>query len=419
MLISPWIKLMKRAVASCRTPSPRRRQHYSISVQACQIEQFETRAMLSAAGVIALAPPVIALAPPGPLSFTENSGPVAVAPGATVTDTGVTNFAGGTLTESITANAGATDTLAIMNQGNAAGQIGVSANNVQYGGVTIGTMTGGTGATPLVVTFNSNATLSAVQALQDAITFQTGDDPTAVQPRTFQSVVTNGPAATGTASAPVTETINIVEANPTVALNVADRTVSNSAALVIAPDATITSAETHNLAGGVLTVSLTNGTSRDQLVIGTHEDTAQNGVSVLRDQVSVNNVVVATFSGGKGSTPLVITFNSAATLADAQAIARSITFRSIGHLAGTTSVQFQLTDGDGGVSNIASTTFTMLHGHNGVDAPGDDGNGDGNSGEHGGPGFPVPPQNGGDGDRDDDDGHSDQFQNQNQHRHHR
>jgi len=368
MLISSWVKLMSEAVASWNTPSRRRRKHSSrISGNTCQVEHLESRSMLSAG-------PIVTLASPGPLTFTENSSPIPVASGATVTDAGVANFSGGKLTESITANAGATDRLAIMNQGNAAGQIGLSGTTVEYGGVPIGTFSGGTGSTPLVVNLNANATVPAVQALQGAITFPTGDNPASMLPRTFQSVVTDGPVGVGNASAPVTERINIVESNPIVKLNVGNETVHNSAAMVIAPKASITSAEIHDLSGGKLTISLTNATSRDRLTIGAPGIHKSGGVSVSGNKVLVDHVVVGTFSGGHGTKPLVVTFNSKATVADAQAIARNITFRSIGHFNHVTDVQFRLTDGDGGTSNIAKTTVTITHGkHNG------DGNGNGDN----------------------------------------
>src|SRR5258708_23241868 len=122
--------------------------------------------------------------------MSKNGGAVVIAPNSTVTDASVTNFDGGTLTESLIVNANAADQLGIRNQGSAAGQIGVVGTNVQYGGVTIGTVTGGTGATPLVVTFNANATATAVTALQDHITFQTTADsaPSVGAPPPFQSV---------------------------------------------------------------------------------------------------------------------------------------------------------------------------------------------------------------------------------------
>src|SRR5258708_14554817 len=147
MLPSSWISRLQQTFSLRRGRKPRRRvQQIGLIARCAQVEQLETRSLLSA--------PAIVLSPPGPLNYVENSGAVVIAPNSTVTDAGVVNFNGGTLTESLTANANAADQLGIRNQGSAAGQIGIVGNNVQFGGVTIGTFTGGGGSTPLVVTFN-------------------------------------------------------------------------------------------------------------------------------------------------------------------------------------------------------------------------------------------------------------------------
>ncbi|MCY2964810.1 MAG: hypothetical protein NT069_14430 [Planctomycetota bacterium] len=52
------------------------------------------------------------------------------------------------------------------------GQIAVSGGSVTYGGISIGTFTGGGGTAPLVVSSNTNATIVAVQALLRSIQFQ-------------------------------------------------------------------------------------------------------------------------------------------------------------------------------------------------------------------------------------------------------
>lgn len=364
MVISSWLRRVRQSLTLRRGQRSRPRTgRIDWSPCVAQVEEFETRALLSAG-------PVITLSPPGPLNYVENSGAVVIAPQSTVTDSSVTNFNGGTMTESLIANANAQDQLGIRNQGSGAGQIGVVGNNVTFGGVTIGTETGGTGSTPLVITFNANATAAAVTALQDNITFKTTADSAASvsAPRTFQSVVTDGLAATGNVSPAVTETINVVEANPVINLHASSLTISNASPKVLAPNATITSPETHNLAGGTLTVSLTNGTSRDSLGILSHG--ASRGISTSGNKVLANGMVIGTFSGGAGSTPLVITFNSKATIADAQLVARSITFRSIGHFAHQTDVDFQLTDGDGGVSNMAALSLDIVHGASGNTGPG-------------------------------------------------
>ncbi len=52
--------------------------------------------------------------------------------------------------------------LSVNNQGTGAGQIGVSGIDITYGGVVIGTMSGGAESS-LVVTFNANATTAVLK----------------------------------------------------------------------------------------------------------------------------------------------------------------------------------------------------------------------------------------------------------------
>lgn len=80
-----------------------------------------------------------------------------------------TNVSGAVLTVGFgTANPG--DNLFIENRGTGAGVIGVSGSNVTFGGTTIGSFAGGTGAA-LTITFNSQATFPAVQAVIRALLY--------------------------------------------------------------------------------------------------------------------------------------------------------------------------------------------------------------------------------------------------------
>ncbi|HYI63591.1 MAG TPA: hypothetical protein VEW71_01760, partial [Allosphingosinicella sp.] len=94
------------------------------------------------------------------LSLTENAAPQLLDADVTFTDPD-DNFDGGSLTLS---GLRAEDRAAIRNQGPGAGQIGVSGADVSYGGVVIGTFSGGVGGT-LTVTFNAAATSAAIEAL--------------------------------------------------------------------------------------------------------------------------------------------------------------------------------------------------------------------------------------------------------------
>ena len=61
---------------------------------------------------------------------------------------------------------------------------GVNGATVLFGGRAIGTFTGGSGGTPLVVSFGAGATPRAAQALLRNITFRSATDTPAAAPRT-------------------------------------------------------------------------------------------------------------------------------------------------------------------------------------------------------------------------------------------
>ena len=113
-----------------------------------------------------------------PVTFLENTvngAPQIIDADVTFTDPD-NNFNAGTLT---VAHLLAQDTVAIRNQGIGAGQIGVSGNDVTFGGTLIGSFAGGTGST-LTVTFNAAATAAAIEALIENLTYaNSSDTPTA------------------------------------------------------------------------------------------------------------------------------------------------------------------------------------------------------------------------------------------------
>lgn len=113
--------------------------------------------------------PVLQFPLGGTYHFSQNGPAVVMAPGAVASDPDSPNFNNGNLTVSILSDANGADTFEIAQQG----QIGLTGSTVTYGGVGIGTFTGGSYTTPLVVTFNANASSAAVQALVRAITFRT------------------------------------------------------------------------------------------------------------------------------------------------------------------------------------------------------------------------------------------------------
>ncbi len=113
------------------------------------------------------------------LNYSEGDGTVILDQGndSVVSDVDSANFEGGSLNIECDSGLQATeDVFAIRNQGTGAGQIGVSVNDVTYGGIVIGTFSGGTGLAPLNIVFNSNATSATVSALLQNITYENTDN---------------------------------------------------------------------------------------------------------------------------------------------------------------------------------------------------------------------------------------------------
>lgn len=129
--------------------------------------------------------------------YVEGGTPALFDTAPVLSDPDSTNFNTGTLTASIVSAGTADDRITIRHQGSAADQIGVSGNDVTYGGTVIGTWAGGTsGSTPLVITFNSQATLPAVQALAGNIQFSNVSDTPSTTSRLIRMVVTDGDGGT-------------------------------------------------------------------------------------------------------------------------------------------------------------------------------------------------------------------------------
>ncbi len=150
--------------------------------------------------------------------YTEGDGAVVLDPGllVVVLDLDSPDFDTGALTVSFVAGSDAAeDVLAIRHQGAGAGQIGVVGNTVTFGGTAIGSFAGGSGGSNLVVTFNSNATAAAAQALMQNISYENTDtDNPTTGARTVRLVLTDGDGGTS-GNQDMTVTVSAVNDAPT------------------------------------------------------------------------------------------------------------------------------------------------------------------------------------------------------------
>jgi hypothetical protein len=148
-------------------------------------------------------PPVVVL-PGSGVSWTEGAAPHEIAPAGTISDGDATDFDGGSLTVSVTAGQG-DEVLSLRDDGLGVGQIGISGSDVLYGGVPIGTVSGGTAA-PLIVVFNAASTPAVAQAVLRAVRFNTTNQVLFASTRTVQVVANDG----FDASTAVTTTVSLV-----------------------------------------------------------------------------------------------------------------------------------------------------------------------------------------------------------------
>ena len=250
------------------------------------------------------AAPVIANLNGDSQTFTQGSGAVLLDSGsnATVTDSDSADFAGGNLTVAVSGNGVAgEDLLGIRNQGTGAGQIGVSGNTVSYGGVAIGTYTGGTGGANLVLTFNGNATAAAVQAVVRNLTYDNSNAANSIgqATRTLSVTVNDGDGATSSAAS---VTVAIHETvPPTATISLSDT------ALKVGETATVTITFSEVVSGFTNTdLTVTNGTlsavaSSDGGKTWTATFTPTSNITSASNVITLNNAGVTDLAGNAGA----------------------------------------------------------------------------------------------------------------------
>ena len=304
------------------------------------------------------------------LAYTEGDGAVVIdqSTAAAVSDVDSSNFDTGTLTVSFQSGSdSAEDVLAIRNQGVGAGQIGVSGSNVTYAGTTIGTFTGGTGGTNLVITLNTNADATATAALIQNITYENTDtDAPTTTTRTVRYVLTDGDGGT---SANYDTTVTFTADNDVpVITNLASDNLAyteGDGAVVIdqSTAAAVSDVDSSNFDTGTLTVSFQSGSDSAEDVLAIRNQGVGAGqIGVSGSNVTYAGTTIGTFTGGTGGTNLVITLNTNADATATAALIQNITYENTDTDAPTTTtrtVRYVLTDGDGGTSANYDTTVTF------------------------------------------------------------
>jgi len=314
--------------------------------------------------------PVVSL--DAPIVIAENAAPVILSPNAIITDPDSHDYDGGTLTVFIppASKPTAFDQITILDQqGQGTGLVGVqNGNEVTYSGILIGTFTGGTNGTPLVITFNaaSNPTPQSIQAVARAIQFENTSDDPPTSPRPVRFIAFDNDADiynTGiSANSQVTVTIQATNDAPVVTPTVASISYTeNQAATPIDAGLVVADPDSANFANGTLTASYDSGGTADDRLSIRNQGIAPGQVSVNGNIVSYTfvtlPVVVANVTGsGVGTTALQVTFTPSATLEAVTAVLRNLSYRNVSDNPSTTQrvVNVVLNDGDGGNSPLVS-----------------------------------------------------------------
>ena len=226
--------------------------------------------------------------------------------------------------------------LSVRNVGTGAGQIGVSGSNITYGGVVIGTTSGnGDSTTPMVITFNANASVAAVQALARNITYQNTSDNPGTSTRVFGITISDGDGGTST---PTVVNISMTAVN--------DAPVNSTpGAQSVNEDATLIFSS-----GNTNLVSISDLDANSSLMQITL--TSTNGAMTLSTTSGLS------FSTGDGTADATMTFSG--TVTNINAALSGMSFTATANYSGAASIQIVTNDqGNSGTGGALSDTDTI------------------------------------------------------------
>jgi hypothetical protein len=334
----------------------------TFTYQATDFNLLSTTTTVSINAAVSTNVAPVLTAPAGPIAYAEDGPVIVIAGTATISDSDSSDFASGSLVANISANAEPNDLLEVRNEGSGGGQIGVVGNSVQFGGVTIGVVTGGDGSNPLAIDLNANATSAATQALMRNITYRTLSDTPSSLARTVRFVVTDGDGGPALGvSNEVFTAINVTPTNDAPGL-VASRSsltyAAGGSSVTIDGSLVATDPDSLNFDAGVLTAAISVGSVAGDVLAVRNVGSGAGQIGVAGNVVSYEGTPVGTFAGGTGGVALTVTFNASATLNAVRATAQSIAFSTTSPrlTPAPRTISISITDGDGGTSNVPQYT---------------------------------------------------------------
>ena len=197
-------------------------------------------------------------------------------PLVTVTDADSSNFDGGTLTVSFSSGSTTNDDLSILVEG----PVSLSGSDVQVSSVTIGTFSGGTLGTDLVITWNASSTAADIETVLSKIAYKksVGTDTST---RIVDFTLSDGDGGT---SSPAQQTINFSGIiAPVLTLPSSPNTYTeNGPPVIVDAGAIVIDTDSPDLNGGTLTVSIvTNRGSNDLLNVVAGGNVTLSGSDIL------------------------------------------------------------------------------------------------------------------------------------------
>jgi hypothetical protein len=195
------------------------------------------------------------------------------------------------------------------------------------------------------------------------------DNPVTPLTRSLSWQITDGAGGT---SPLVAQTVTIVPVNdaPVVGgiVPAGLAYAAGSGWLAIAADATVTDVDSPRFGGGTLSVALVaGGLVSDRLAVQSR-GVGPGQIAVSGSMVLWGGATIATWTGGVGTSPLVIALNAAAPPEAVQALLRSIAYSNVaadptnGGVAVSRSIRFTLSDAAptaGGLAAVVTTTLAV------------------------------------------------------------
>lgn len=301
-----------------------------------------------------------------PVTAQSEGNPILIDSGATVydLDSPFLNMNGAKLVVTLTQNGTSNDRLVILNEGKSKGQVGVpsSGSSITYAGVTIGTRSGGTGTTPLVITFNTKATMAIVQEVVRNLQFRT---TTSNKSNLDRCVALQLRTSDGQTSSVASKVVHVMTGALPPVINVGASSLSyanKSGPQLISPTASLVDPDSVLFGGGKLTISLGSGAAAGDALRIRRQGRGAAQIDAANDgTVRFGSVIIGSWSGGTNGKPLVITLKSTASLSAVQALIRNITFETAASNTSlaTRAVNFQVTDGRGGSSATVTKSVAV------------------------------------------------------------